>query len=468
METNHLTKTQMKSQFKKLITLGLAAAVILNVSREVLIDSLEARSADVKTLVELTRKDATIAAFIEDFDISLDDMEKILDLSVWTNFRHELFDLIADNFAKSASGIASKNHNFSVKTEDLIEQFNIEMPLKDQAEVLFQEFAETFIVQMKRSLVEPDLAAVAADLSKTLLSSSPDLEEAYAESIYYIAGYLLSAIRKQGKAGKWDRREVFEAFVEHNSIHGRLAMSRARRDGLPTGKVDRISCGSLIYASKHFFETVACMECMYVALLTPENVVGLGSQVMAKVHALVCKDDTVCQHLKRGLGQKPEADQKMVAGCLLRTFCRLRGKDFVARMLSRTGKSKHVATRTDLLVKSNNSFYAAKVKYNSKLKNAELKAAADSKKARAAEVSAKSHMEPQNTTLKSTDNSVTDSESTEEKEDEYKLQSWLHGDTCVDDGERLLEDDDFDNDSLDDYSDDASEQSTGETASIEA
>jgi uncharacterized membrane-anchored protein YjiN (DUF445 family) len=177
-------------------------------------------------------------------------------------------------------------------------------------------------------------------------------DKVYAETLYYVVGFLLCAATKEARR----RREkmalnlkflVASASIEKDNIDNARTM-------LPTGKVDRINeFGGLHHPTKEFYEVVASWEYMFVKCLTNVNLLLQGRNLVYDIVAKLQSNPSIRQKFRTMLpDDSNDGELDEVLSYLLRTFGRVKGKDYVRKLMSRSKASLLVGTRPGLAVTS--------------------------------------------------------------------------------------------------------------------
>lgn len=163
-----------------------------------------------------------------------------------------------------------------------------------------------------------------------------------AQVLYYISGYLLSALIKSSKRSHCP---LFDMFVVHNSFK---TANEARSDGLDPTLVVLRNQGSLIYSSKEFYKLVCTLEHGFSYLLTMPNVVAFGPAIIAKATEAVSSWsplqntlDACLMPIREKLSETgfTDIDVDPLLKLLMKAYMRMRGRDFVRTLLARLKRS---------------------------------------------------------------------------------------------------------------------------------
>lgn len=363
MKDNNWNRNQLSRQFSLWVSLGTLGSAVVTITEELLFDSLDERCGTTESILDATKK--ALNRPLHDVGYSEADKERLFELEKWELFRPEFLKLIASCRAATLSEVHAKSAKFTKLTFELIDRNGANFPGDKAINNFFILFATEFIKQLKTSIAQPDLANFEAAILDDIIDGDfIDLQLAYSETLYYICGYLLKAARKVGK-GATDKKTklgVYEAFgTNHVFAEGKNELLEAGDEArnLPTGKTDRRSNGFLLYPKAHFFQTMVLIERIYLALLTTENLVSFGPAAIKRIHNKLTGDERIRERLKHGMSSLSDGDTEcwekhldIVVNYILRTYSRVRGKDFARRLLGRSRKSLHSATREELKVKS--------------------------------------------------------------------------------------------------------------------
>jgi hypothetical protein len=160
--------------------------------------------------------------------------------------------------------------------------------------------------------------------------------------IYYISGFELSALITRANKDP-THQALFNAFSATHTLHMREAIAQ----DLPVTLVQRRhrTRGSLLFASKDFFYFVVLVEQAFSSLLTMENILAHGARLVSRAHELIrtnelvgaafeicmlpVHEDAACKSGIQFIDSAPLLLQ------LLKTYVRLRGKDFVKTLVDK-------------------------------------------------------------------------------------------------------------------------------------
>lgn len=169
----------------------------------------------------------------------------------------------------------------------------------------------------------------------------------YKEKIYYIAGYLVDAM---GKASHHRKKGVKEAL---NCIVSNVKLDRDAEEiqNLPSGEVKRIEMfDGLKYVTKEFYEFVVRLEYIFLILLSPEYLTMVGAELIIQLYKALNSQqefiDSITAFINLNCDIEVEScNVESIVKYISKTYCRLRGKDFVRKMMARDTRTTDQTTR---------------------------------------------------------------------------------------------------------------------------
>ena len=178
------------------------------------------------------------------------------------------------------------------------------------------------------------------------------------ESLYYVAGWHAHTLQKASVR----RRDVLRSLLIslYNTID--VGKDRADKECMPIQKFERVELfGGLKYVSRAYFIFILRMEYVFMNMFTAEKLVMMGSDLISNVYTELLAS----VHVKRiivaldstSLGEADEVDLHDIVIHMTRTYCRMRGKDFVRKFMQRGFKNKNLGKgiRPTLAILSNPS-----------------------------------------------------------------------------------------------------------------
>lgn len=179
----------------------------------------------------------------------------------------------------------------------------------------------------------------------------------YQEKVYMLAGYLIHAMKKASKRFQESRRDVFVEFVRNIQIDHETAITH----DLPCGEVKRIDrFKGLKYCNTPFYEFVMRLESVFIELLHPEYLVMVGSDLISNVYESLSKNKGLRAMISSILVNRDCEDENVliITKYITRTYCRLRGKDFSRKIMSRDTKSNMETIRQKTRIITQHTLYS--------------------------------------------------------------------------------------------------------------
>lgn len=185
------------------------------------------------------------------------------------------------------------------------------------------------------SKINSELTAIHQDDFKTVLPS----DNLYKETVYSVAGWLLSAARKA--SGLRKRGSCLSKFlvilVENCDVRG----DESQLATLPTAKVEwsQLYENSLHFPSKLFFRFVAVVEKVCQSVFLEELAKVYGPAIVAETTNIVQDHDVVKECLDTCFEDTPgEECLSEVSTFLVSTYMNMRGKDYVRTIMGDKNK----------------------------------------------------------------------------------------------------------------------------------
>jgi ribosomal protein L12E/L44/L45/RPP1/RPP2 len=179
------------------------------------------------------------------------------------------------------------------------------------------------------------------------------------EGLYYIAGWLLRASIKAAKKREKNVAEQLNVLVSKSSSMKDAALMN---NNLPTAKVEMVErFGGLRYVNEDFFSFVERLEYVFRNTLTPELLVMNGSCLIQIVYENLNTEDSVLEVIEKFCEENIDPDViAKVTKYITRTYCRMRGKDFARKLMSKDTNSLKQSRRPTLAAVSNPATHEAK------------------------------------------------------------------------------------------------------------
>jgi hypothetical protein len=192
----------------------------------------------------------------------------------------------------------------------------------------FYVFAKEFVTQLQMSFAEPDIIEIENDVVKKILLKEEPLEPGHAQTLYFIVGFVASAVKKEGIC-RQKNGFLFKVFAERNCLT-EAGITKAWQLGmLPMQRTDCVNKGGLHYPTLHLYKTMVIVERIYCALKTDDN---NSAQSLKRPHERISADDKICSLLACALGKNGNGVDEVV-DYALRTFAQVRGSDYASKLL---------------------------------------------------------------------------------------------------------------------------------------
>ena len=169
----------------------------------------------------------------------------------------------------------------------------------------------------------------------------PDDEE-HAEKIYYVSGFVLRVIERLGERAKGEVATVLDDILSN----ARATKEEAKESDLPTRLTEVKEKVSLFYVNKSFYKMMVKVESVFHHLMSEEGIARHGIDIVNDICHVLSQED---------IGFKAFVPETVVHGDYLeavrrfmRSFGRLRGKDWVRRRKAQRGYIFNEAMRATL------------------------------------------------------------------------------------------------------------------------
>lgn len=166
------------------------------------------------------------------------------------------------------------------------------------------------------------------------------------------------------------KKKTLSYLLENIEVHC-LDKYEIADKNLPTAKVERTEMfGELKYISSQYFDFILRIEYVFIKVLTPLNLSVLGSKIISDIYSAFQSNETLFEYVKINIlgiaygydNENEEVGIREVISYMTRTYCRMRGKDFVRNLM---------AIEFDNLTKAHRSQMAAISKKKGKKKSKE-------------------------------------------------------------------------------------------------
>ncbi|EJK70768.1 hypothetical protein THAOC_07845 [Thalassiosira oceanica] len=168
-------------------------------------------------------------------------------------------------------------------------------------------------------------------------------EQLHKETIYYIAGAVMRSIEKLKDVSK----DVYVNALKDILLNAVTSKSNAQNAALPSAKVEEKEKFDLYYPNEKFYALVLKIESVFHQLLSTSNLAHYGTTLVADItHAL---SKGIMGDMDAFFSTSHSDDVKIeVTRRIIRSYGRLRGKDFVRKLAAREGVKHHETMRSAL------------------------------------------------------------------------------------------------------------------------
>ena len=296
----------------------------------------------------------------------------ISDESTWQGVRSDLLKASNDCQATTEAQVASCAKKLTKAKTNIFNKFmasargltTVAAADKDVVVGVMSTIFFRFVEEFQSSLVYRHVQDLPEQVSRHYNDDRPAIKEDQRqyEALYYIAGYVLQAARKNGNRrseGK-HKSEVGAALtiLAENAAYGGSvdAADELHNSGLPFGRTLRTEqFDNLCYPKREFFDLMVRIENVMSQCLTGENFCAFGSLLLRKICVALVNTDDVTITISSLLPEATETNViRQVVIFIMRIYGRLRGKDALRKMNSilKKKKSTSQSTRSTLAVES--------------------------------------------------------------------------------------------------------------------
>jgi hypothetical protein len=184
------------------------------------------------------------------------------------------------------------------------------------------------------------------------------------QKLYYVSGWLLRAAEMESQRRRKDStiRNQLTSLVELGEVANEDELS-----DLPYNEVATTDAfGGLKYPNQMFFTFVAMLENCCVHCLTANNIIVFRPYIVGEMKRELNVDLNVRTQLRDCCLLDSIEDVKDICEYLIRTYLRMRGKDFVRRIMSSSRRSRSTQHRHEQAAISNPKLHLNKNKRKSK------------------------------------------------------------------------------------------------------
>mmetsp|Transcript_20080 Transcript_20080/g.43812 ORF Transcript_20080/g.43812 Transcript_20080/m.43812 type:complete len:420 (+) Transcript_20080:212-1471(+) len=319
----------------------------------------------------------------------------IWDVKIWDAARDELLVVIKECTAAKASQVKTRKKKYSHMKLKLRRKFtskagnSYKIPDANENQIVqCRCFVLTlylrFIEELERRIVYRNVEDLRVQIEKAYNKKDDEQvvgDHVRYESLYYIAGYLLQAAKKNGETrGDTEIGRALALFAE-SAAHGNDPEDIP--DGhLPTGMTTSIEhFNGLMYPREEFFELIVRVETVFSNCINGLNFCASGSFLVRKICIGLVNTPDVTNTFSSLLPAASKEVIRSVTLYMIRTYGRMRGKDATRKMNSvlKRKKAAAMATRARLAVTAENNINSKKKKKKGRGSKAKAKAAAKAK-----------------------------------------------------------------------------------------
>jgi len=163
------------------------------------------------------------------------------------------------------------------------------------------------------------------------------------ECLYYVAGWHAHTINK-GSIRRRSDLKILMSTVYSNIVIGK---AKASQDHLPIVKVEQVELfGGLKYVSREYFIFILRLEYVFMNLFSTEKLVMIGANLITNVYqellSTVNVRSAAMSFVSGDSVQADDQDMQDLTIHMTRTYCRMRGKDFVRKHMQGGFKNKNI------------------------------------------------------------------------------------------------------------------------------
>ena len=185
-------------------------------------------------------------------------------------------------------------------------------------------------------------------IAEILANDWSPLDNAHAETIYYIAGCILQMINNLSKKHKGELGEALE--ILRNSVM--TSKNEAKQRSLPSARVEKREKKQLTYANSEFYHFLLKVESVYQSLLKETNVAMFGVGIVCDI-GYVLESFSVETGFSKLLPDSVRVETKeSIYRAILKSFSNTRGKDFSYKKNAKAPPNTQQGLRPELAVAS--------------------------------------------------------------------------------------------------------------------
>ena len=182
------------------------------------------------------------------------------------------------------------------------------------------------------------------------------------EAVYYLAGWLIKALVKNAKHRNEDGK--LKEFMDRLAANSTSEKGAEQIANLPTQKVEYVELyGGMTYCNSPFFEITMRLELCFMKTLNAEFVTLYGADLIVQIYSTLSVEPLLKKAITVLLNMDLDveiAEVGIMTKFICRAYCRMRGDDFVKKLMSEKVSNLAQPIRKKLAVVSSES--AKKVK----------------------------------------------------------------------------------------------------------
>ena len=302
-------------------------------------------------------------------------------VELWEPFLESVITIVHECKAQNKHSLAAKQKLLTRRLEkvlvDFVEskhnEFNLEMGVFDlpqRVRGVVRLHASNFLRITKQEMCNnitgggkkvQSIVKNAFSIGIDKIREENDMRNSGQETLYYVTGWLLHAALKAAKQREKEIREQLLVLVENASLAKDIAVGN---DNLPTNKVEGVEqFGGLKYANVSFYNFVMRLEYVFNKTLTSELLMMNGACLIDLVYVTLNHDENLLQMMGQFCEDKVGNEVlAAVTKYITRAYCRMRGKDFSRKLMSRDTHSLKQTRRPTLAAVSNPAVHAKRRK----------------------------------------------------------------------------------------------------------
>jgi hypothetical protein len=286
----------------------------------------------------------------------------IIDMTdTWESVRTHVINILSESLigVKRFSQWKARARTYAAMKTDFIANFPKESaPYDDNAYdyiSIFQSLMYPFVSLIEKSATTTTTGSASM---RSLVSSCTDTEagifpddQTKLEKLYYVSGWLLRAAEMESLRRNEDStiHQHLVSVVELGEVSDEAELAE-----LPAGEVTQTDAfGGLKLPNQVFFTFVAAVENTCATCLTANNVITFGPYIVKEMKRELIANCNVQSMIRECCLVKDNEDVSQISEYLVRTYMRMRGKDYVRRVMSSSRRSRSTQHRHEQAALSN-------------------------------------------------------------------------------------------------------------------